>query len=196
MLIPVLSSLLLCTASVSAIIVDSYSALPKTNYDFIIVGGGNAGAVVANRLSEIREWQVLVIEAGPTHEDVFRTRVPGYVASLQQTYYDWNYTTIPQPGLNNRTALLPRGHILGGSSSINGMFYTRGSSSDYDSWAKLTGDPGWSWKKILPYILKHEIWNKPADGHDDEGQYNPAFHGKESRWSGIKPQAPSMLQPV
>ncbi|KAF5340266.1 hypothetical protein D9611_007827 [Ephemerocybe angulata] len=175
---------LICIVPTSAVIVDSLSALPKTKYDFVIVGGGNAGAVVANRLTENPRWNVLIIEAGPTqvsfrakHEDVFTARVPGYVARLQQSPYDWNYTTIPQPGMNGRPIAIPRGHILGGTSSINGMFYTRCSSSDYDRWAKLTGDQGWSWNKILPYILKHEKWTAPADGHSDVGQYDPQYHG-------------------
>ncbi|KAJ2919351.1 hypothetical protein MD484_g991, partial [Candolleomyces efflorescens] len=160
----------------SCLLVDSVTALPKTEYDFVIVGGGNAGAVVANRLTEYPRWKVLVIEAGPTHKNVFNARVPGLVASLQRSPYDWNYTTVPQPGYNGRSILIPRGHILGGTSSINGQFYTRGSSSDFDRWAKVTGDPGWSWKNLLPYFLKSERWTEPADGHDTTGEYDPRFH--------------------
>ncbi|KAJ3521612.1 hypothetical protein NMY22_g12245 [Coprinellus aureogranulatus] len=167
----------LLISPVTAVIVDSYAALPKTDYDFVVVGGGNAGAVVASRLSENPEWKVLVIEAGPTHENVFNTRVPGMWSMLTGTQYDWNFTTSVQAGLNGRTLAIPRGHILGGSSSINAMYYTRGSSSDYDKWASLTGDEGWSWNKLLPYYRKHERWSKPADSHSDEGQYDPAFHG-------------------
>ncbi|KAF5329017.1 hypothetical protein D9611_013861 [Ephemerocybe angulata] len=147
----------------------------ETLYDFV-VAGANAGAVVANRLSENPEWYVLLIEAGPTHEGVFDTRVPGLLAKLQGSRYDWNYTTVPQTGFNNRSIKFPRGHILGGCSSIDGLFYTRGSSSDYDRWAEVTGDSGWSWKNILPYFLKNEKWTKPADGHDPVGEYDPTYH--------------------
>ncbi|EAU85704.2 pyranose dehydrogenase [Coprinopsis cinerea okayama7 len=169
----------LLTLPVCAVIVDSYRALPKTNYDFVIVGGGNAGAVLAHRLSTNPRWKVLVIEAGPTHEGVFNSRVPGLVASLQNTIHDWNLTSTPQAGLNNRVLPLARGHILGGSSSINGQFYTRGSSSDYDRWARVTGDSGWSWKNILPYFKKNEKWAVSADGHDTTGQYDPKVHGTD-----------------
>ncbi|TFK22911.1 pyranose dehydrogenase [Coprinopsis marcescibilis] len=158
-------------------ITGSFSTLPRgREYDFVIAGGGNAGVVLAHRLTENPRWKVLVIEAGPTHEDVFNSRVPGLVGSLQGTPYDWNYTTVPLPELNNRVLALARGHILGGSNSINGMFYTRGSSSDYDRWARVTGDSGWSWKEILPYIYKTEKWTSPSDGHDDRGEYDPKYH--------------------
>ncbi|EAU85705.1 hypothetical protein CC1G_12262 [Coprinopsis cinerea okayama7 len=175
-----------------AVIVDSFAALPaNTTYDFVIVGGGNSGAVqlvkdtgnprpvLAHRLSSNPRWKVLVIEAGPTHEseDAFRTRVPGFTFSLERTIHDWNFTSTPQAGLNNREVPLFRGHILGGSSSINGMFYTRGSAADYDRWARVTGDKGWSWRRMVPYIKRSEKWTEPADGHDTTGRYNPSVHG-------------------
>ncbi|KAJ2932198.1 hypothetical protein H1R20_g4885, partial [Candolleomyces eurysporus] len=107
------------------------------------------------------------------NENVFNSRVPGLVATLQRSPYDWNYTTVPQPGLNGRSILIPRGHILGGTSSINGQFYTRCSSSDYDREAYNHLFPGLSadW-------LQAERWTEPADGHDTTGEYDPRFHNK------------------
>ncbi|RXW23943.1 hypothetical protein EST38_g1904 [Candolleomyces aberdarensis] len=133
--LPILLALLLQLAaapSAFAVIRESIASLPNVTYDFVIVGGGTAGAVLANRLTENPRWNVLVLEAGPSHEGVLDARVPSFSFNLQKTIYDWNYTSTAQPELNNRRVLIPRGHILGGCSSINGMFYTRGSSSDYD----------------------------------------------------------------
>ncbi|EFI26641.1 alcohol dehydrogenase [Coprinopsis cinerea okayama7 len=137
-----------------AVIRDDFTDLPRLAYDFVIVGGGTAGSVLASRLTEDPDFNVLLIEAGPSHEGVLESQVPGLTFALQQTQYDWNFNTVPQIGLNNRTDRLPRGRMLGGSSSINGLFYTRGSSDDYDRWAAITGDSGWSWSNILPYLLK------------------------------------------
>jgi len=90
---------------------------------------------------------------------------------------NWNYTTINLPGLQNRSVDYPRGFVLGGSSSINGMVYTRGSADDYDRYARVTGDEGWSWDNLIPYIFKNELWTKPIDNHNTTGQFNPAVHG-------------------
>ncbi|KAF9482069.1 pyranose dehydrogenase [Pholiota conissans] len=176
-----------------AAVYDNIQQLPSTSYDFIIVGGGTGGSVVANRLSENPTFQVLLIEAGPTNEGVLNSMVPYLAGALQKTIYDWNYTTVPGVGLNNRTLDYPRGHILGGCSSHNNMFYTRGSKDDYDRWAQVTGDPGWSWEKLLPYILKNERWSPPSDGHDTQGDFDPSVHG----FSGIMfTSLPSAPQPI
>ncbi|PPQ82598.1 hypothetical protein CVT25_007112 [Psilocybe cyanescens] len=151
--------------------------LTSTSYDFIIVGGGLAGSVVANRLTENPKFKVLVVEAGPTNEGVLNAVVPAFEVRLWKTAYDWNFTTIPGKGINNRTLDYPRGHMLGGCSSHNGMFYTRGSMDDYNRWADVTGDPGWSWKNLLPYFFKNERWSPPADRHDTHGQFDPSAHG-------------------
>ncbi|TFK24011.1 hypothetical protein FA15DRAFT_438208 [Coprinopsis marcescibilis] len=129
-----------------AALYDNIKQLPSgLSFDFIIVGGGTAGSVLANRLSENPQHNVLLIDAGPSNADVLLTMVPGYNWRLRHTQYYWNYTTIPQKGLNGRVFNYDRGHVLGGSSSVNAMFYTRGASSDYDRWANVTGDDGWSW---------------------------------------------------
>ncbi|KAJ7791195.1 aryl-alcohol oxidase-like protein, partial [Mycena olivaceomarginata] len=156
--------------------------LPGLSYDFVIVGGGTAGNVVANRLTENTNFSVLVLEAGETqilyrNEGVIDSIVPFFVQNLlTPNIYEWNYTTVPQPGLNGRNVGNPRAHILGGCSTHNGMVYTRGSADDYDRFAEVTGDAGWSWDRLLPYFFKNEKWTPPVDHHDTREQYDPAFH--------------------
>ncbi|KAG6810502.1 hypothetical protein H0H92_011599, partial [Tricholoma furcatifolium] len=156
---------------------ESINSLPTTNYDFIIAGGGTAGNVIASRLSENSQWRVLIIEKGPTNEGVIASSVPFFAGSLIGSAYDWNFTTVPQANLSGRVLDYTRGQILGGSSSLNDMYFTRGASSDYDRYANETGDPGWSWESLQPYILKNEVWTAPVDNHNTTGQFNPAFHG-------------------
>uniref|UniRef100_T1J5G0 Glucose-methanol-choline oxidoreductase N-terminal domain-containing protein n=1 Tax=Strigamia maritima TaxID=126957 RepID=T1J5G0_STRMM len=129
-------------------------------YDYVIVGGGSAGAVLANRLSEDPSVTVLLIEAGGD-ETIF-TEIPALAGYLQLSDLDWKYKTVPQPaacwGMTNRQCLWPRGKVLGGSSTINYMLYVRGNKNDYDAWAKL-GNSGWSYEDVLPYFLKSEDFN-------------------------------------
>ncbi|KAG6895956.1 hypothetical protein C0992_011314 [Termitomyces sp. T32_za158] len=173
-----LSVALIFTLPTHAIIYEKVSDLPKNhNYDFIVVGGGTAGNVVANRLTENPKFKVLVIEAGPSHVGVLDSEVPWFAANLFNTQYDWNYTTVPQVGLGGRSVEIPRGHILGGSSSINFMIYTRSAVEDYDRWAEVTGDQGWSWNSLEPYFKKSERLTPPADNHNTSGQLDPSVHG-------------------
>ncbi|KAF8792820.1 Glucose dehydrogenase like protein [Argiope bruennichi] len=134
-----------------------------SEYDYIVVGAGSAGAVMANRLSEDPHVKVLVIEAGGKENLV--TDIPLAAAMLQQTPIDWAYQTEPQEaacfGLINRRSRWPRGRVLGGSSVINYMLYVRGNRKDYDSWAEA-GAYGWSWKDVFPYFLKSEDNRDPA----------------------------------
>ncbi|KAJ7867956.1 aryl-alcohol oxidase-like protein [Mycena leptocephala] len=144
--------------------------LPGLSYDFVIIGGGAAGNVVAN-----------LLEAGVSNEGVMSvidSIVPFLVLQLlQPNIYEWNYTTTPQLGLNGRIIDYPRAHILGGCSAhIDGMIYTRGSSDDYNRYARVTGDPGWSWDRLLPYFFKNEKWTQPADHHNTRGQFDPSVH--------------------
>ncbi|KAF9002549.1 pyranose dehydrogenase [Cyathus striatus] len=138
--------------------------------------GGTAGSVIANHLTENMKFRVLILEGGPSNEGVLDIDVPGLHANLHRSPFDWNYTTVPQSGLNGQSLEYARGHVLGALVSINWMFYTRGSSDDYDRWATATGDEGWSWNHILPYILRNENFTSPADRHSTVGQFDWAFH--------------------
>ncbi|TEB29667.1 pyranose dehydrogenase [Coprinellus micaceus] len=182
-----------CSHLARAALYNGLSELPKDlEFDFIIAGGGTAGAVVANRLSEMATFQVLLVEAGPTDRGILNIQVPGLQPTLQNSAYDWNYTTLPQAGYNGRVLPYARGRLLGGSSSINYMFYTRGPASDYDRWANITGDAGWSWKSIKQYYLKHENWAKPSSGIDTTGRYDPLAHGKDGPVSVSSPSYPQL----
>ncbi|KAJ7243034.1 alcohol oxidase [Mycena rebaudengoi] len=154
------------------------SDLPTHSFDFIVVGGGTAGSAVANRLTENPKFSVLVLEAGPSNEGVVEAEAPSLVLQFDnQAKFHWNYTTTPQPGLNGRAIPYSRARTLGGCSAHNGMFYTRGSREDFDRYAQVTGDAGWSWDRLLPYFFKNEKWTEPADHHDTRGQYDPRVHG-------------------
>ncbi|KDR70983.1 hypothetical protein GALMADRAFT_103022 [Galerina marginata CBS 339.88] len=164
--------------SALADIVTSVRDLPGLEYDFVIVGGGTAGNVIANRLTENPKISVLVLEAGALPDGNLNISVPFFCTrATPHTPFDWNYTTLAQPGLNNRSIPYARGYALGGSSSVNFMAYTRGSSEDYDRYARLSGDPGWSWKALQPYFRKNERFSPPADHHNTTGQFDPAVHG-------------------
>ncbi|PFH47692.1 GMC oxidoreductase [Amanita thiersii Skay4041] len=147
-------------------------------YDYIIVGAGAAGNVLANRLSENPLTNVLVLEAGISNTNIETLQVPGLctLAASQNSLWDWNFTTTPQQALNGRAIPYPRGHVLGGSTSINFMVYTRASKGDWDRYAKITGDDGWSWNAIQPYIRKNERFVPPVDNHNITGQFNPSVH--------------------
>ncbi|KXN83156.1 hypothetical protein AN958_01769 [Leucoagaricus sp. SymC.cos] len=127
------------------------------------------------------------------NKNVTDSIIPGLRIHLANSRYDWNYTTIPQTGLNDRSLPLQRGYILGGSSSVNGMVYTRGSSSDYDRFAAITGDEGWSWDNIQKYLQKHEKFQEPVDNHNITGQYDAAVHSTQGR---VPVTLPGFLHPA
>ncbi|MEO7195685.1 MAG: FAD-dependent oxidoreductase [Pseudonocardiaceae bacterium] len=130
-------------------------------YDYVIVGAGSAGCVLAARLSEDADVSVLLVEAGPpdTAEEI---HIPAASGQLYQTKWDWDYLTDPEPGLDGRRTYLPRGKMLGGSSSMNAMIYIRGNRADYDEWRSL-GAEGWGWDDVLPYFLRAEDNERGAD---------------------------------
>jgi choline dehydrogenase-like flavoprotein len=123
--------------------------------DYLIIGGGSAGSVMAGRLSEDAKVQVMLLEAGG-HGDSWLVKTPiAAVAMLPTRINNYAFETVPQAGLNGRKGYQPRGKGLGGSSAINAMIYTRGPRSDYDHWSQL-GNVGWSYDELLPYFKRSE----------------------------------------
>ncbi|GLB39193.1 putative aryl-alcohol oxidase [Lyophyllum shimeji] len=174
---PYRASLCSSETALGAVTGYNFSLQQDTRYDFVIVGGGTAGNVLANRLTENPKYKVLLLEAGGSQEGVIASTIPFLAGTLApNTPYDWNYTTTPQAGLGGRSIPYPRGRMLGGSSSINYLMYTRGAAEDYDKFAKITGDQGWSWKQLQPYFQKNEKWTVPADKHNTTGQFDPQYH--------------------
>jgi len=142
-------------------------------YDYIIVGAGSAGCVLANRLSEDPKTQVLLLEAGGP-DSRKEIHMPIAFSKLFQTTCDWSFYTEPEPYLQNRKLFWPRGKVLGGSSSINAMIYMRGNRADYDHWRDL-GNPGWGFSDVLPYFKKSEHQERgPSDYHAVGGPLNVA----------------------
>lgn len=132
-------------------------------FDYIIIGAGTAGCLLANRLSADASKRVLLVEAG-RKDDYHWIHIPvGYLYCIGNPRTDWLYNTEPDAGLNGRQLRYPRGKTLGGCSSINGMIYMRGQSRDYDQWARLAGDDAWTWDNALPYFKLHEDHYKGAD---------------------------------
>lgn len=143
-------------------------------FDYIIVGAGTAGCLLANRLSADPSIRVLLLEAGGRDNYMWIHIPVGYLYCIGNPRTDWLYKTEPEEGLNGRTIGYPRGKVLGGCSSINGMIYMRGQRGDYDRWAKE--NPGWSWDEVLPYFRKHEDWHGLDRGGSD------ALHGHGGEW--------------
>jgi len=137
--------------------------MTNRTYDYLVVGAGSAGCVMANRLSEDEQERVLLLEAGKPDDDR-KISIPALYAELFKTERDWEYYTEPQPELNNRRIYWPRGKTLGGSSSLNAMVYVRGHPADYDQWASL-GNDGWGWDDVLPYFKLLE------DTHEIEAEH-------------------------
>lgn len=141
-------------------------------FDYVIVGAGTAGCVLANRLTEDPDVSVLLLEAGGK-DDYHWIHVPvGYLYCIGNPRTDWLYKTQAEAGLNGRSLSYPRGRVLGGSSSINGMIYMRGQREDYDEWARITNDASWSWDAVLPVFRRSE---------DHHGGAN-TWHGEGGEW--------------
>lgn len=165
-------------SSVSARLFTDPTQLPNREYDFLVLGAGTAGSVIAARLSENPAFSVLLIEAGSSNQNILAAEVPFLGSTLSpNTAVTWNYTTTPQIGLNNRTVPYPRGYVLGGSSTINFEIWTRGSIDDYNRFAKVSSDPGWSWAEMIYYMKKSEHLVPPTDNRSIFGEVDPAMHG-------------------
>lgn len=141
-------------------------------FDYIIVGAGSAGCVLANRLSSNPKLRVLLIDAGSKDTYPWIHIPVGYLYCINNPKTDWLFKTSNQLGLNNRSLIYPRGKVLGGSSSINGMIYMRGQAEDYNAWAEISGDHSWQWNAVLPFFKKMEDYH---GGPND-------FHGAGGPW--------------
>ena len=138
-------------------------------FDYIVVGAGSAGCVLANRLSADGRHKVLLLEAGPKDNYLWIHIPIGYGKTMFHKAYNWGFYTDPEPNMKDRRIYWPRGRGLGGSSSINGLIFVRGQRQDYDHWAQL-GNTGWDWKSVLPYFMKSEHNSRGASAtHSDKG---------------------------
>ena len=145
-------------------------------YDYIIIGAGSAGCMLAKRLTENPQKKVLLIEAGKSDRYIWIHIPVGYLYCIDNPKTDWRFKTVADKGLNGRSLLYPRGRVLGGCSSINGMIYMRGQAGDYESWVQATGDEAWSWENALKRYKAFE------DYHSDTNQW----HGKGGEWTVSK----------
>jgi choline dehydrogenase len=169
-------------------------------FDYVIVGGGSAGSLLANRLSADGRRSVLLLEAGGKDNYPWIHIPVGYLYCIDNPRTDWRFRTEPEACLNGRKLLYPRGKVLGGCSSINGMLYMRGQARDYDGWAAITGEPAWGWKEALPDFMRHENHHlarrkratgigagavhfiDPAQTRDIAGKVAREFHGGSGEW--------------
>ena len=137
-------------------------------FDYVVIGAGSAGCVLANRLSASGRYRVLLLEAGPRDRYPWLHIPIGYAKTMFHPKYNWGYYTEPDPGMNGRSIYWPRGKVLGGSSSINGLIYVRGQPEDYEHWSVL-GNTGWSWQDVLPYFIRSERNERGQDSFHGEG---------------------------
>ena len=167
--------------------------MSDTTFDYIVVGAGTAGALMANRLSADGESSVLLVEAGG-RDNYHWIHIPvGYLYCIGNPRTDWLYQTEPDAGLNGRRLRYPRGKTLGGSSSINGMIYMRGQSRDYDEWARITGDDTWTWQNVLPAYKAHEDHYLGADDmHGAGGEWR--VDKQRLRWEILEAFAEAAVQ--
>jgi choline dehydrogenase len=156
---------------------------PEEAFDYVVVGAGSAGCVLASRLSAHPGISVCLLEAGGPDTSVLIHAPAGVVAMMPTKINNYGFETVPQPGLNGRRGYQPRGKTLGGSSSINAMLYVRGNAWDYDHWASL-GNPGWSYDDVLPYFRRsehNENFGSDTRHHGTDGPLNVTYAHHEAR---------------
>lgn len=156
----------------------------QAQFDYVIIGAGSAGALLANRLSADPSKQVLLLEAGGSDRYHWIHIPVGYLYCIGNPRTDWCFSTQQEPGLNGRSLRYPRGKVLGGCSSINGMIYMRGQARDYDAWAGITGDTSWSWEQVLPLFKRHENFYRLDPGNHEQTEQDAlrATHGHGGEW--------------
>jgi choline dehydrogenase-like flavoprotein len=163
----------------------------KNLFDYIIIGGGSAGSVLAGRLSEDPSVKVCLLESGPVDKSVLIHCPAGLALLAQTSQANWAFETVPQAGLNGRKGYQPRGKILGGSSSINAMCYIRGQQADYDHWA-AEGNAGWGWNDVLPYFKRSETNERAAPAGSDFAQW----HGSAGPLNVMDLRSPNRFGPT
>ncbi|MDZ7809538.1 MAG: GMC family oxidoreductase N-terminal domain-containing protein [Arhodomonas sp.] len=155
--------------------------MAEQEFDYIVVGAGTAGCLLANRLSADPANRVLLIEAGG-RDNYHWIHIPvGYLYCIDNPRTDWRFRTEPDAGLNGRSLIYPRGKTLGGSSSINGMLYIRGQARDYEHWAEVTGEPAWGWEPCLEDFVRHENHHALDTGGDADPEHR-RYHGHGGEW--------------
>ena len=160
---------------------DNNNATGQQEFDYIVVGAGSAGCLLANRLSADPNNRVLLIEAGG-RDNYHWIHIPvGYLYCIDNPRTDWRFRTEPDPGLNGRSLIYPRGKTLGGCSSINGMLYIRGQARDYNQWAEMTGEDAWNWDNCLPDFMRHEDHYRLDDSGDADPEHHK-YHGHGGEW--------------
>jgi choline dehydrogenase-like flavoprotein len=167
----------------------------EKTFDYIIVGGGSAGCVLANRLSADGRHQVCLLEAGPADKSPLVHMPAGVIQLMRSATHNWQFWTTPQKHLDDRERYCPRGKTLGGSSSINAMVYIRGNAWDYDHWASL-GNTGWSYREVLPYFRSTENFEAGADASGALAPDVAEFHGSGGGLNVSKGVSPNRLSQV
>ncbi len=165
------------------------------SFTYVIVGGGSAGCVLANRLSSDPSNTVCLIESGPPDRHPFIHVPLGFIALMRHPVFNWRFSSTPQPGTDDRAIYVPRGRVLGGTSSINGMVYTRGHPADYDGWA-AAGNAGWSYADVLPYFRRSENNLRWRDSpfHGIDGPLIVSDHGRTNKMGQVLIDAAESLQ--
>jgi len=167
--------------------------VPPDAYDYVIVGAGTAGCLLANRLSADSDIKVLLIEAGGKDDWIWIKIPVGYLFCINNPRTDWCYKTEPDPGLNGRSIIYARGKVLGGCSSINAMIYMRGQAADYEEWARQTGDASWGWESVLPIFRKSEDYFRGADeAHGAGGEWR--VEPQRLRWDILDAYREAMVE--